>query len=322
MTGGFVQINRSDVAGFDGPMIAVWYRLNDWALWGAGTRRVAGKAFALERGQLVTTAASLAANLGFGRQVVRRCLATLERLGRIATRATHRTATVITIRGYGSATCVPTSHLEQPTSTSASTTTSDTPPETLDGQPFHDVEPIGQLLDQPQAQPPYEKGISKKVNPNPPNAGAREAPGRGGGEQEAVTDVEADLLVYAQEQLGRIASPMEIRHFVAAWRSAKATAPWLRPERVRADVDWLAAHPRARRDTRWLSRVFFVEQARRECAAWDDQVRELIEAELGRGVPLDDLADALADQTPSMERGVMRSYVLNLGALYRPRALA
>lgn len=325
MSGGYVAIARADVAGFDGPMIAVWYRLNDWAQWGNGTRVVAGKAFALQRGQLVTTAAALAANLGFGRQVVRRCLTTLERLGRIATRATHRTATVITIRGYGSATSATPSHLAQPTSTPTSTPTPTTPPEALDGQPFHDVEPIGQPLDQPQGQPPCEEGKIQTSISNPPSiapAHPHATVGEGGAESDQISDDEADLIAHAQHRLARIASGREVLSFVTAWRNARLGAPWLTPARVRADIDWLAAHPLGRRDTKSITRVLYAKQARQEYAPWDRRMLELVGHELGRGVDLDALADRLADAAPTIERDVMRAYVLNLGALYRPRAAA
>lgn len=312
---GFVALSRADLRelGSDGSVLAVWVKLNEWAQWAAGRREHAGRLFQLARGQLVTSSRSLEKALGFGRQVVRRCLAALERLGRIAVEV--RTAgSVITIKGYGA----PSSSVSRTPKVPAQASTHQpdqlATPVALDPQRLDDEVPWPDDVDQPIDRPIYkqEPQQESKTKPYPAHstrAREREGVSASGFPSNKAAPVDADdVVTYAQRRLGRIFAARELLAFLETW----STAPWLTAEQLKRNIDWIATHPLARRDTKSVTRAFYVDKAREAYRPFDESVRRAIAEARAAGVGDGDIAELVVQRTPSLDAETVRVYVSSI----------
>lgn len=338
----FVTLIRKDTEAMDGAMIAVWYRLNDWARWAAGKRSLRGRQFELERGELVTTTPSLAASLGFGRQVVRRCLLALVDRGLIELDSIPRGSIRIRLLSYGRKRCESAESLDVPlfgglvegdSFEPTQQPTQDDPPESLEMQLFQDAIETDQPLDQPtifeptqdptppalepqafddecrEGQPSLKESYIRKklyITPLPPGDGETALGGGGGSKNDRdETEAEAALIAYAEERLDVVAGAAERRAFVRQRREMAR----LSDERLREAVDWFADHPMARHQgTRRITRIFHERQARHQLQDWDRAMLAAV-CEMARsGASRADVVSHLARQAPVALADVMGRY--------------
>jgi hypothetical protein len=342
------MITRADLSGEigqDAALLAIWVKLNQWATWKPYVCRFAGRTFALERGQLVTTERAILGALHLrSRSVVRRCLAALARLGRITVEALAD-ATLVTVLPVAAASDRTQNHPTTaeghgPQGIPALTDDDKTADET--GYKTGEVDATKQFSPPPQVARAYEpengvggNRVQLEEPPEPPTTPEAAVAGLPSGDDagpchgvlvpdkpaptttpaaaaappsSGLNPEEADLLRYAQRRLARIVSPGEAATFVETLRAS----PWLTPPLVREAVDWIAAHPRARSETKSINRVFHLERVKRDHRRWDEAVRHNVGVELAHGATVAEAAERVARQAPSCEPEVMRAFALRL----------
>jgi hypothetical protein len=320
-TKGFVKTERSDldVIGRDGALKLVWDRICEWAAWGRRTYRFHGQALELEPGQLVAAEEAIASSWDLlTRKIVRRCLARLERLGWIVRKplffgATRRAAgSLITVvkRDIQRANCGPAK------------------------DPIFIDESELPKFDGPIVGPVTKKSLEEEKNnlyPPPFVAGAREGeedkrdslpppeerePRCGDPPPDLPSAEEVDLVRYAQAKLCRLASAAERTDFVELVRESV----WLTPEAIKRNVDWIASHPMARRDTVSIKRVFFVEQQKALYRSWDDRLVSQVCAMLADDMRPPEIAEHIAARLPTCDYETSYSYALGMALRYVDQA--
>lgn len=356
----FIMLTRADIEGEigqDAALLAVWIKLNNWAAWKPYTREFGGRSVALGLGQLVTTERAILGALRLGsRSVVRRCLATLTRLGRIAVEP-RQEATLITVRPVAAGAARPnrpSNHHETaeelepqgfPDEPEDGRTTSGTRYKTRAKDASKKLSPAPQVTRAYEPEPGRagEEGVEwEELLEGPPPAATAghhlsattTAPSTGANPGQPPTALPppavaaplspdgddfpwpgrsaamAETLRYAQRRFARIFSSGEAEDFVAIWRESD----WLTDDEVRSAIDWLATHPVARLETKSAKRVFYVAEAKRAYAPWDERVRAIIARDLATGRDLAEVAEELVFHNRKLDAGVLRSYVLRVGA--------
>lgn len=274
----FVPIFVDDIEdlGADPSLVAIWIRICRWAAWKPHSREFGGKTFYLARGQLVTAEHALSAAVGVGRSVVRRCLATLVRLGKIAVEVS-KAGTMITVRAL------------EPAMASAK----ETQPETLEPEAVQ----AGREAVRPSHPAREYMGLREdsynQTRPDEPHG-------------DGLSPDEAEAIAYAQRRMSRIATGNEAMKFLELWRQV----PSVSLAEVKRRIDWFATHPGARAETKSIARVFYIHVARKHYERFDQRLDAEILRRLADGLQPDEIAAEIASDVETLDAETVKQWVV------------
>lgn len=278
----------------DHAALAVFLQLQRWARHEPGPKPDALLGIRLARGQLATTERVLMRNLGIkSRCVVQRVLKKLVRLGLIELKQSELGSLVTVLH------LVERVHLRVHHETAES----------------HEARGVqnAPVPSESTSESMKKTGVKKTVIKPLPNAQARAtvsndpAPLIGGVEEEkgdSLSQPEAEMIVYAEKKLGRVFGKAETLAFVETWRMY----PWMGADELRRSIDFIASHPKARRETRSIKRAFFGKQMRAVYGDWNAAFAELVAEGLARGKGADEIAAFAVGELPSFESDAVRGW--------------
>lgn len=162
-------------------------------------------------------------------------------------------------------------------------------------------------------RPPKEKAIAlEKQNPlhnntihnntyiNPPIIGESsnlEQIGGKGDDEKTLTD----LVAYAENKLGVTATKPQIEKF-------KKEAANLDPKILKQDIDWIANHPKASKESKSITRAFHAAEVRLAMSEWDKRLKIEIRGLIQRGNKPSEVVEILKQSLPNFDHEKLAQY--------------
>ncbi len=275
----------------DHAAFALWGQLLQWARFKPQLKPDALLGVPLGTGQLATTERVLMRNLGIkSTGIVRRILAKLTKLGLISVSASEA-GSLITVKHLAES-----KHLSKHQESAE-----DVAAQGVQDEPISDRS-TSRTMNKTELEKtvinPNQTRVRVDPDPAPPTGGVKE--------QDSVSEPEAEMLAYAQQRLGRVFGKTETMGFVDTWRGH----PWIAADELRRSIDFIASHPRARKETRSIKRAFFGKQLRASYGEWNEAFARLVAEELRRGRAAEEIVARALDALPSCEREIVGDWTL------------